>query len=65
MKRGEKAARGEKSCVKVGIFSGIDCTFVMFSVNVSEFRVYAVVEKQNDVTQLSRNNNFKNKETKQ
>ncbi len=35
------------------------------SVNVSKFRVYAVVEKQNDVTRLSRNNNFKNKETKQ
>lgn len=33
--------------------------------NVSAFRVYAVVEKQNDVTLFSRNNNFKNKETKQ
>ena len=35
-------------------------------VNVSAFRVYAVVEKQNDVTRLSRNSNIKtNKETKQ
>ena len=34
--------------------------------NVSEFRVYAVVEKQNDVTLLSRNSNIKeDKETKQ
>lgn len=36
-----------------------------FRVNVFRFRVYAVVEKQNDVTRLSRNSNTKNKETKQ